>query len=140
MRSVFAAWGAATIFLVGLSSLAIAKDCFDDEAYTLYFYSASDASVLKEQRCENASGQSEPDKLVETKECRCYNMGFNQVSERLKTESPVGVRTKRLIGKMATSGAMSCKVALENCEKACQEQTTDPQVCAPVVHAGLLFR
>lgn len=140
MRAVFTAWGAVTLLLIGLTSNAVAKECFDEDAYTLYFYSASDASVLKEQRCETSTGESQPEKVVETTECRCYNMGFKQVSERLKTESPVLVRAKRLAGTAATTGAMSCRTALENCEKACQEQTTNPAECAPVVHAGLLFR
>ena len=113
------------------SVMSFAKNCSDDDRYTLYFYSDSDAKVLRDQQRCDASAQS-----ISQMECRCYEMKYQDVIKKLgEGGSPVAVATKKL---SLVFNNVSCGVALDECEKACQDtQRTTANQCEPIGVAGI---
>lgn len=132
--STSVAWRLAFgLFAFAMVSMAEPKCGDEDELYTVYFYGASDANMLKEQRCETST-----DKTVEAAECRCYNMKYQDVVTKLGDGSgPVAVTARKLTN---VSGGVTCRSALEKCEKACQTHSKTPDSgCPNLENAGVVI-
>lgn len=100
-------------------ALSVAQSCPDDNAFVTYFYEVDDAKILQNQRCEGDSA-GVPERVINSAECRCYSMKYQEVVTKLGTHNgPVAVATRKL---STISGSNTCRVALEACEKACSAQ------------------
>lgn len=135
----------ASLLALFSSVMGFAKSCSDDDRYTLYFYTDSDAKVLHEQqRCPDSTntsngelGKTPSGALVGQTECRCYEMKYQDVLKKLgEGTSPVAVSTKKL--SMVLDG-VTCRTALDECEKACREsqRSTASSQCQPINVAGI---
>lgn len=103
----------------------------DDASFVQYFYGPSDATVLKDQQCENTTAVA-----AQPVGCRCYDETYPEVLTKLESNSgPVGVTTRK-ISKVFTE--ISCKEALQRCEDECRRAVKEgPADCSQLVVPGI---